>query len=645
MNPIETFILKTKFLLRSSFPKNSKILINSIFLKFFFLLLIVLFTQYIQMKPVSNMGFPRDGLYIMIDAKATVQQPFQERIYECWTVHKSHNAQRCIFFIALDFFFGNNYHAYINTGIFLKIIASLAIFPAVLTIFKNSTLALLVPILFVISHSSNGSLTEWIDAEDYLAAFFFCLFSIFYYRLINNFGFKKLILAATFFFLMFISSIIRVYPVFIIIILFELYRLLKKETSIMHSIATMSFLFIPSLLLFFSVPFEQHNFYMDFIKPFLNGNLYLILIPVAGLGYMFAGLHELKLLGLITSQQKLIEFTSFLHFLIIPTLLFSLISLALTFLIFKKFWKFALILSITNFLADLLIWKIQINHLFIKQSLSLKPDLVILIENLQASLIGIYAIIFSTFCLITYYLLKKTNRYLLFIPAGMAFTIIIFLLGTFFVTTQHFRYSSGVHRYLLMPSIGWALLISSILMIIYRKYSTKAGSVFISIVVTIFFIISTNENNRVFEGFTSEGNDINKENTMQVQLLNKLPASKLAQNILIFITTSENTDDRMWNNALDLPHLLLWLHIRKSYLTENRLSGCLGNINNLEELQKSLILRNQLKGFLSHGLCYINGKEYNNFGVFFPIDNFYAFKIVGSSLINITGETMKKITD
>lgn len=642
MNQNESPIVKIESFFHSSFRKNGKILTSSIFLKLFLLLLIILFTQSIQMKPVLNMGFSRDGWFILIDARASYQQPPQERIYKCWYIHKAHNAQRCIFSEALDFFFGDNYHAYINTGIALKILASLAIFPAILVIFKNSTFAFLSSIFFAISHSSNGPLLEWIDAEDYLAVFFFCLFSIFYHQVVNNFGFKKLILAAIGFFLMFVSSIIRVYPIFFIVIIIELLRLVNRQTSKFQSITRMVFFFGPSLFLFFSVPFEPHNFYLDFIKPFFNGNLYLILIPVAGLGYMFMGLHELKLLGSLTSQQQLTDPASFIHFLILPTLLFFLISLALTSLIFKKFWKFALGLSIINFLADLLIWKLQINHLYIKQSLSLKPDLVILIENLQASLIGIYVILFSTFCLVTYYLLKKTNRYLLFIPISITFTL-IFIFGTFFITTQHFRYNTGVHRYLIMASIGWSLFISSLVFLINRKYSSKLTIILTTIITICIFIISTNENNRVFQGFTAEGNNINQENLMQTQLLSKIPRFKLTKNVLIFISPSENPNDQKWNNAIDLPHLLLWLHIRKSYLTENLLSGCLGGITNLEELRKATILKNGKKSFQYKGLCFTDEKEDNNPKVFFPMENFFAFKIINSSLIDTTSETIKQI--
>lgn len=235
---------------------------------------------------------------------------------------------------------------------------------------------------------------------------------------------------------------------------------------------------------------------------------------------------------------------------------------------------------------------------------------------------------------------------MLLIPLISVIFCLFFLYGTFIFTGYHFRYQTGIHLYLVMVEIGVSLFMASILTLIYQNINRHLR--YIGIILILIFLISSFISNSLeiknfFYSFTAQGNDINKENFMQKQLISNIPRDKLTQKILIYVEPTKDPSDLPWAIATDAYYLNAWFNVRKSYLTQNKLDGCLARIIDLDELQIAARLQGNTKGFIAAGNCLGDAAQFNSDKIFFTIDDFYAFWIKGSKIVDIREEILRNL--
>lgn len=124
---------------------------------FITLVFFVVFSQIILLKPIVGQGLTNEdyvGLYAVRVSKDTI---FSSPV-SYWMKVGIHDATHNLYIAFLDLLFGENYNMYLYTSIFIKIVATLLLYPLILLLTKNKLLAFISTFLYGISYSSAGAL-------------------------------------------------------------------------------------------------------------------------------------------------------------------------------------------------------------------------------------------------------------------------------------------------------------------------------------------------------------------------------------------------------------------------------------------------------------------------------------------------------
>lgn len=256
---------------------------------FIFLIVIVVLIHIFLLKPVLSTGFESDDWTAILYIKTNPANIF-EQFFNLWTKVGTHHAGQYIYIGTLFNNLGFNYPSYNNVNIILKILATLTIFPLVLLIFKNRTLAFLTTIIHSISYSSTGALTYMLQGVFYLGIIFMNIFFIFYYWAVNKNSKFCILVASLSLALSYVLAAGRIYPIFALILIIETFLLFRfgMKTLFMSIVRVISFLTPIFILLLIG---SRNIPYVDLqttpLQSVINGNLYLLLLPLSGLGYLF----------------------------------------------------------------------------------------------------------------------------------------------------------------------------------------------------------------------------------------------------------------------------------------------------------------------------------------------------------------------
>lgn len=628
---------------------------------FILLILILILSQFILLRPVIGQGFEHDDL----TAFASLI-PWNEKLSTdpigSWVQFGPWHTYKIYYLHFLNSFFGLDYSNYLIFSIFLKILASLSFYFLIRVITNNKLISFLSTVLFSISSASVGPLYYYQTGIEYLAIAFMNFFLIFYYWSIQKARFSNLFFSSILLFLTFISAPVRVFPILILIPLIETLIHFKNKFSNISLIFIRSIiLFIPIILIILPVLSNSQlhrtpgNYSLEEVfKLFLN--IFLI-NPLTILGYLFIPASNLAVFGQINTA-------SFLHFLFtitIPFLIFASITFLFSLVLSTRPNRFFLTWMAVNILMDLGVFFLLVYPLALRQIEVTQFNAAFIQVVPYAMLIGAFILALAITCGIEWIKSEKRNDILLlaFIAPFFALTFFTFeflveviFIGKIFVTRQLYVLQDGLHRYLTISALGSSLFIACLLTLIHQNSSKKIKGLSILSIVVVLFMIFLNSKSEISTAFLIKrgaGVDLATQQSMQNQLLNYLSPASLRGDIIFLIHLANGVDNPTpWEEAFDWRHLTVWLHIRKHYLLGDY-TGCTAVIYDIDNLAKMMEKQNGQWGFLytddsnKQGQCFLNGKTVGVYGKFFTLNDFLAFKVEGPVVKNITDEIKPRL--
>lgn len=625
----------------------------SLFSSIFIIITILVITSHIFLsRVVIGLGLTDEdylGLYI---ARVYREKMFTSPVYFV-NHYNLHNISHDLYIGFLDLLFQDNYDMYLYASIFLKILATLTLFLLILLTTRNKLLAALATFLFGISYPASGALRLYVVGNEYLGVALMNLFFVAYYFCIKKENSWRLLffasLTAT---LSFMAAPIRVFPLFIIVLLIELFILFKNKFSrIYPSVLRGSSIAAPGILIMlFSLKETAIGSYSpagipDFLKMVAAGNWWLMLNPFWGLGYTFLPIrYTMQLFGVIDTTH--FSFSTYLNFLFQkPLILSALVSLLLTFIISKKKLRFFVILMSVNFILNILLYIIFSHNL----SSSFNS-----FHGLYANILANYILSVSITCGIEWFLTGRRNQ-LVFLTFLAPLISLFFILSQWVFTRDMFIFQEGVHRYFVLPAIGSYLFLACLIVLIYQKAKTTKGVIKLvtssmAVVFLLYIInVSRDEQYMIFQGRKMQGLDLKIQESMKQQTFNYIPKDKIQENLLFYIKfKSEKLGDaNHWENIFNWYDLHMWMALKRSYFTGKAVEGCVATTWDINELRKMTRLQNGIKGFLyddsgnKMGLCSSLNKKPSVSGKFIPLDNLFAFSIDQYKVIDITKEIRK----
>lgn len=616
---------------------------------FLFLFFAVIFTQFFLLKPILGQGFTHEDYVGIFSAKSLSKQIFADPV-NTWITIGPHNASHSFYIAFLDLFFKENYNMYLYTSILIKIAATLLLYPLIFLISKNKLFAFLTTFLYGISYPSAGALYLYVVGNEYLGLAFMNLFLISYYFSIKKGGVEVLLTASFTITLAYLFSSIRIFPIFAIILLIESFILYKEGFSrFIIQIQRLTSIFLPVIIVTLASlnKIPEGNYGLTTIPPFLNlisdGNFFLLLNPLWGLGYLMLPASYFRFLGGINLSNLFTYLTSPLPILIL------LFSLCLSFLLSKRPYKFFLHIVLINLFLGGLTFLLLTFHTFSPPRVSVDYSSIIFYFGEYAGIISTFILSIASTCLFQWYATKKQNLLLLVIAISPFFSL-LFIIGQWLFTQQLFMYQEGLHRYLVIPEIGMSIFLSAIIMQIYKNRKITIWSLTpIVFILCFLFLISKNEISRVFQTKKNAGADLRLQELMRTQVLNTIPPEKLKNDMLFFFKLSTGSEPVLEEDIFDWKNLTYWVHLKKGYLTNNIVDGCVGFTQNILQLKKMSTVQDGSKGFLykdapyTEARCFHEGIQYSLEDKFISVENFYAFTIEKNKLKNITSDTVHDI--
>lgn len=619
-------------------------------LYFVLLVILVMFSQFLLLGPIIGQGFTHED-YVGLFKSRLYQEKFFTDPVNTWIAIGIHDAAHDFYIAFLDFLFGENYNMYLYTNIFFKVVATLLLYPLIFIISKSKSLAFLATLLYALSYPSTGALYLYVVGNEYIGVALMNLFLIVYYLSLKKNSYKLLSLASLLIFLSFMVSPIRVFPLFAIILIVEYFILIKDKLSrLFFSMIRILAIFLPILLFVFgtgnksSVDTYGLSTIPSFFKLIIAGNWYLLLNPLWGLGHSLIPAPYFRIFGPI-------YLSSFHMYLISPFhLLLVLMGLLSSFLLSNKPYKFFLKFVLIDLVLQGVLFLLLTHHLTINPKLIQEYNPVVFLLGQYAGILAIFVISISISCFLEYFSTGRKNNLFLLIFLSPLISL-IFISGQWFFTQQQFMYQGAIHRYLVIPQIGLSLFLATYIIIAYQK---KGGVWIIAIsclIILTTLLFSKSEIERGFYIKRDAGEDLQAQESMKSQVLKNIPAEKIRQDLLFYIKLSKGPQQTTpYENAFDWHNLFLWMHIKKSYITDGEVNGCVVLIWGYSELRKMAKVQNQMPGFIykdggeKEGMCFKNGEPDSLDGKFFGLDQFYAFSVEGKYVRNITPEIITTLS-
>lgn len=600
------------------------------------LIVIVVIIQFSLLKVILNNGFTADDWLLLFDYKTIgFGGNFLDKLLAIFYVKGIYTTYEVVYIGILESLFKGNYEAYQITNIIFKILATLSLYPLILVVFKRRLLAFLTTILYAVSYSSAGALQFVVKGSDYLGIFFMNIFLISYYL---SFKTKKrfLLLTTVLLFLAFIFSPIRIYPLLLFTFLAEVIIWVKLKglfgliTASLRSIV----LFFPFLmLLLLSIKSTGH--YLNgplVVYQFLSyGNYQLLLTPFAGLGYTFLTNDWWRVFGSVT----FVSFKDYLLFLARgPLIIYTLLTIALGFLIIKRPLLLILGIILTNLVFEI------ISYFFITNlRLEVGPNIKSFYSiSTYAVFLGFYVISLAVSSLLIWLRNHKSNILLLSLFIGPIFSS-VFLWGTWLIIGVALTFKEGIHWYLVIPPIGSSLFLASLMVMGFDRIkmvvNARLGYILISsifLMLLSLYLVSSKEINTTFIALTNIGYGAFDQEQIKSKLLSQLKFSIDGQDTLFYLDTSE---DLQTPDVFYPVTLISAFEERMHFRNWEVVNGCVGVIYDKATLEKSVVIKDGVKGFKAGSLCLYDYSLVERTEIFYSPDSFYAFKLKNKDFIDI----------
>lgn len=609
--------------------------------RFVLIILIVVVIQLSLLRVVLNNGFTSDDWTLLFDYKTIGPSAnFLDKLPNVFHIKGIYTTYQVIYIGILESLFKGNYQAYQITNIIFKILAALSLYPLILIVFKRKLLAFLTTVLYAISYSSTGALQFVIKGSDYLAIFLMNIFLISYYYSFKTKGKSLLFKTAILLFLTFMFSPIRMYPLLLFIILVEvvIWVRIGGLLGLVTALLRLTLLFSPFLIMVLFLHPSAGGYLNGplIVYRFLSyGNYQLLLSPFAGLGFTFL---PNDYWSLIFGNVTFDNFRDYLIFLIRgPVIIYSLLAILLGFLITKKPLFFILGIICTN-----LVFEIVSYFLITNIRGAVGPNVrVFNPASTYAVFFGFFVISTAISSLIIWLRNHRSNILLLSLFIGPIFSS-VFLWGTWFIIGDVLNFKEGIHWYLIIPPIGSSLFLAGLMVLGFDRIEKVVNSYLRWVLITCLFLtvlpvylISSKEINTTFTYLLQTGYKASDQEQMKSKLLSYIK-EPLDENPTLFYFESQ---EQIFYPIYLLAGFEQTMHFRNWEVIE----GCVSIIYDKSTLEKSVAVKDGVKGFNASSLCVPNRFAVRQQEVFYRPDNFYAFKLKNKGVIDIKQEVLERL--
>lgn len=540
--------------------------------------------------------------------------------------------------------FGLNQEAFQLTQLLFKSLAALSAAFLIFKLTKSKIFAFFVVFFFIVFPSTAGSF--WVvSGSNYLIAAFMCFSIYFYIQSAKNP--KKILLAALFFFLALSAGPARAYLVAPIPFIVELVRL-KKEFK--------PFIFLRRLFLFYFLPFvflrstgDQYQLNVNIgiftrIEQILSGNYYTFSLPFQ----MFS--------ALFIDQSILKGFSILLGFVVINfSLLILTIILGIVTYSREKIIPFVVKLMSWTLILELIFYLLALLHSktgeisFVDQEGNIYSRLAFNPTIFQAS-IGGYIFILGLLLALEWWKNHREKKILMVASFAWLWSVLSILL---LYTTNNWwsmiEFSND--RYFFSSSLGAVIFTAAIFALSFKALEKKLRSkkIFFLLFGIIVMLIAYKEykvSDHLYLSFTQRygGETSFWQETMYQRFLSKFGKDNLRKPIILFI---DDTEDPKFNAETFLNPIKWRIYFDENVklIRDNTVDNCKVVVRNIDEIRKFYTTYNGEKGFVyDYSLCVnriisTNGR----YNLFYPLSNFYAYKMVNKEFIDIKDEIIAKL--
>src|SRR3989344_8740702 len=572
---------------------------------FIVLLIIVTLINFSLLKIVLQNGLTSEDWWILFNYKTLAPENFFDKYSLALQLGGLHHAYQMTYIGVLESIFKGNYQGYQIATIIFKILATLSLYPLILSVFKRKLLAFLTTILYAISFSSTGAFMYVCIGSDYLAILAMNLFLLAYYYYLQNGKGLLLFTSTSLFFLSFLLSPIRLYPLLGMVVLIEvfLWYKSKKPTGFKPGIKRLSILFLPFLFLWLSVKSTTQS---HLSTPFViyqllqQGNYHLILSPFAGTGYTLLPNNYWEVFG----RLNLDTFKDFLLFLLKgPIIIYSFLTVLIGLLIDKKRRVFIIAVILANIIFEILSYFLITNN-FGKQGSDIKGFYNV---TTYAIFLGFYLTSIGVTSLLMWLKIKKSNILYLALFIG-PFISNAFLWGTWLIKGDVLTFKEGIHWYLPAAAMGSSFFLAAIMVLFFDKVKSFKNDELKYFLITVLFLalvplylISKEEIQKTYQGFIDVGYAWADQELWKNKLQSYLKEPLKENPTLFYFDTEGQTF---------YPISILYgfnenLHFKNWEL----IYGCTGYIYDTAILEESVTFEAGIKGFKTSSLCVEN--EFN----------------------------------
>lgn len=613
-----------------------KLIFNKVFIIFLVVGIISISLQIFLLQPIFQLGLNDDDWVLITRFKLMGPNPFAEffNFYKKFGPYITTDG----FYITLLYdLFHENYRNYHIVNILFKSLATLAIFPFILLLFKSKLLTALTTFLYAVSYSATGSFELASKGTNYLSAAIMPFYFIIYYLVVNWYPNRLMwyLLLTLSFWVTILISPPRMYPLLQIPILVEAFLLLsRKFKDYKLSLLRIAITYLPGILIILYIP--EQIFYSlsrkpEFLVRLAEGDWTPLMAPLSGLGYILLPPEYLiSLFGLPNLTNLLTYLISTIPYFIVFFILFTILH-------------FSIIRGPRGYYLTGFIFLYFILSSFVYFLTTSNPSEV---ATVIPTLIGGFLVIVSFLSLWSYLRMKVKNPILLGLAAGPIISL-WFITYTWYVANVALSFRP-IHSYLTIPALGICLWIAAVLVIVFQTTYIRSrllAVIFISLLLWMTSAVNYQQINKYWQGMLANGWAAFTQDYLFYQALDILTKKQFAPSkpTLIYFDISQDLKRARIYDESFLSHI----YYRIRFINNKILDNCIViSAEDTDSFRQKLIVRNsdQLVYNTTHYRCTSSQThDFTDNHSSFTAEQLYAFRLKNLQVIDITDEVLQKL--
>lgn len=563
-----------------------------------------------------------------------------------------HSLQQTYYIGILKAIFGLNLTIFQLITLLFKSLAALSVAFLIFKLTKDKLFSILAIFFFIIFPSTAGLLNV-VTGLNYLIVVFMS-FSIYFYIQSVKIE-KRILLASLFFFLALCAGPARAYLLIPIPLIVELVRLRRKFHLFIFFRRLMIFYF--PLILLKSSPgsFNPTHDILARLRQLTSGNLYALTLPFQQFSTLFIDQHILQ--DILSFGRSRIPFMNPIisGFLILNSILFTLsVLLGFAFKGKQKMWSFVLKVMVPSLILEVIFYifgqismyndKIAFND-FEGNTYWLAPFNPTVY---QASLGG-YIFLLGLRLTQEWWRNQRDNNTYKITLAGWFWSVS--LIVVLYITNYRYEMiAESNDRYTFVSAIGAVIFIAGIFAISFKGFekiknlNLRLLSVFL--LCCIIFAVAYKDYkylNKYYSDFNNHLGDsvrmvsASNQNTMYQHFLTKFGKENLKKPVILYLDNGGVIFNRA---SFSEPIQYRIFYDENVNLIRN---NCKVVTSDIKILEKAYTIYNGEKGFIYDTSCVDPEFGIKSQTIFYPLNNFYAYKIENKEFIDIKDEIINKL--